>query len=137
MRWTLVQAVARLFSWIIAGVFIWILTGCASISERTHAYLGSPRLPPTDPARVRILPGEPPEPKDRLGQVMLSIAGNPSRETVEDKIRRGAARLGADAAFVTYDRMHVIPVVYAGRWGPVGMSEELRRALVAVAIKFK
>ena len=113
------------------------LAGCASISERTHAYLGSPGFPPTDPAKVKILPSEPSQPKERLGEIMLSIEGNPSREAVDNKLRKGAARLGADAAFVVYDRMHVFPVAYAGPWGPTGVAENLRRDVVAVAIKYK
>jgi hypothetical protein len=63
-----------------ALAFILALTGCASISERTHAYLGSPKFPPTDPTRVKIVASEPSQPKDRLGEIMLHIEGNPSRE---------------------------------------------------------
>ena len=120
-----------------ALAFILALAGCASISERTHAYLGSPKFPPIDPAKVKIVASEPSQPKDRLGEIMLHIDGNPSREAVENKLRSGAAKLGADAAYVVYDRMRVFPVVYAGRWGPVGVGEDMRRDVVAVAVKYK
>jgi hypothetical protein len=115
----------------------WVLTGCTSISERSHAYLGSPRFPPTNPAQVKILAAEPSQPKDKLGEVMLSIDGNPSREAVEKKLQTGAARLGADAAYVVYDKMHIFPIVYADWWGPAGVSEAMRRGVVAVAIRYK
>ena len=114
-----------------------MLAGCSSISERTHAYLGSPSFSPTDAAKVKILPSEPAQPKDRLGEIMLHIEGNPSREAVDKRLISAAAKLGAEAVFVTYDRMVVFPVVYAGRWGPVGVSHEMGRDVVAVAIRYK
>jgi len=97
--------------------------GCANISVRTHAYLGSPKLPPTAPASVQILAAEPTTPKDRLGEILLGLEGNSSRDAIEQKLRSAAAQLGADAVFVTYDRMHVFPVAYGGGWGPIGMGE--------------
>jgi hypothetical protein len=104
----------------------------------TKAYLGSPKLAPSDPAKVTILATEPKQSIERLGEIMLSVGGNPPREKLEDTLKQAAAKLGADAVFVTYDKTHVFPVVYAGWWGsPYGVSEEMRRDIVAVAIKYK
>jgi len=72
-----------------------------------------------------------------LGEVRLSIEGEPSRGEIEAKLKQGAARLGADAAVVVYDRVHVFPVVYAGWWGPTGVSEAMRREIVAIAVKYR
>jgi hypothetical protein len=130
------NASPRVFCSSVVAVLCLMLGGCASIYERTYAYLGSPKLPPTDPAQVQILSKEPPRPKERLGEIALFIEGSPSREKIEEKLRKAASQLGADAVFITYDRMHVFPVVYVGRWGPVGAGEDLRRDLVAVAIKY-
>jgi len=113
------------------------LCGCASISVETKAYLGSPGYAPGDPAKVQILASEPKEPKDRLGEVRLSVAKSPSREKLEEKFRQAAAKLGADAVYVAYDKTHVFPLVYVGWGGPGGVSEETRREIVAVAIKYK
>ena len=113
------------------------LCGCASISVETKAYLGSPGYAPSDPAKVQILASEPKEPKDRLGEVRLSVAKSPSREKLEEKLRQAAAKLGADAVYVAYDKTHVFPLVYVGWGGPGAVSEETRREIVAVAIKYK
>ena len=114
-----------------------LFSGCSHISERTHAYLGSPSYAPAAPASVQILQKEPPQPFDRLGEIMLGVEGNPSREAVEKKLRQAAAKLGANAVFITYDRMHVFPIVYGGWYGPPGLSEGMRRDIVAVAVRTK
>ena len=115
-----------------------VLCGCASITVNTKAYLASPKVPPSDPARVQILSAEPKQPNDRLGEIMLSVGGNPSREKLEQKLKRAAAGLGADAVYVVYDTTHVFPVAYGGWWGgPYGVYEAAYRDIVAVAIKYK
>jgi hypothetical protein len=114
------------------------LAGCASISEHSHAYLGSPTYAQTDPASIQILPGEPSQPKERLGEIFLSVEGSPPRTELEQKLKQEASKLGADAVFIVSDRTHIFPVAYyGGWWGPVGVAEEYRRGILAVAIKYK
>jgi hypothetical protein len=115
-----------------------MLAGCASISERTNVYLTAPKYPPVNPASVQILSAEPKQPHDRLGEIFLTVEGQPSREELEKKLKRAAARLGADGVFIVYDRTHIFPVVYVGGWwGPAGVDENFHRDIVAVAIKSK
>jgi hypothetical protein len=39
---------------------------------------------------------------------------------------------------MVYDKTHIFPVAYAGWWGgPYGVSEDIRRDIVAVAVKYK
>ena len=115
----------------------WLLCGCATVSERTHAYLGSPQLSPTTPGAVRIFASEPNRAKVRLGEVVLSIDGNPPRQRIEEKLRTGAARLGANGIFVVSDRTHIYPIQYWDWWGPAGYSEDWQRVVVGVAFKYK
>jgi len=115
-----------------------VLCGCASITVTTKEYLTSPRFAPSDPARVQILAVEPKRANERLGEIMLSVAGSPSREKLEQKLKRAAAKLGADAVFMRYDTTHVVPIVYYDWWGgPYATSEAVYRDVVAVAIKYK
>jgi len=114
-----------------------LFAGCASISERTNAYLGTPKYPPTAPEAVQILAADPKRPADRLGEIILSVDGKPSRERLEKKLKAAAAQLGADAVLIVSDRTHIFPIVYGNWWGPVGVIEDSRRHLVAVAVKFK
>jgi hypothetical protein len=110
--------------------------GCSSVNVRTQPYLGVPRYPPSDPARVEILGQEPARPKDRLAEIILDIEGSPSRDTIEGKIRAAVAELGGDAAFIVFDQTHLFPVVYADAYGTT-VSQEARRGIVAVAVKYK
>lgn len=115
-----------------------LAAGCASVSERTNAYLGTPHYAPANADAVVILQSEPPGGKERLGEVILTVEGKPKREEIERKLREGAARLGADAVFVVHDKMHIFPVVYGDWWwGPMGVTEEGYRKIVGVAIKRK
>jgi hypothetical protein len=55
---------------------------------------------------------------------------------LEKKLRVAAANLGADAAFVVSDQTRIFPVLYGSYWGP-SWTQDARRGIVAVAIKFK
>jgi hypothetical protein len=122
---------------LLAGTVLLGLCGCESIYEQTQAYLGAPHFAATAPASVQILTAEPSQPKERLGEIRLSAEGNPTREELEARLKNAAARMGADAVFVVYDRMHIFPVVYYDWWGPGWVNESGRRVIVAVAIKYK
>jgi hypothetical protein len=113
-----------------------LVAGCSSVDVRTQPYLGVPRYPPSDPARVEILGQEPPRLKDRLGEVFLDIEGSPSRETIEAKLRAAVAELGGDAAFIVADQTRLFPVVNVDYYGTT-VSESARRGIVAVAIKYR
>jgi hypothetical protein len=110
------------------------LCGCATIYENTHAYIGSPEATPTTPDHVQIYQAEPKVPKVTLGEIILSIDGNPSRQKIEEKLKKAGAKLGADGVFVTSDRTHVYPTVYWDYWGPVN-DEVWHRMVVGVAFK--
>jgi hypothetical protein len=112
------------------------LAGCSTVYTRTQPYLGVGNYAPTDPAHVQILAAEPKQAKEKLGEVFLSVDGNPSRATLETKLKRAAAKLGADAVFVVSDQMHIFPVVYVDWWGS-NVSQEARRGIVAIAVKYK
>ncbi len=115
-----------------------MLSGCASISESAHRYLGSPKYPPTNPANVQVLQREPKRQKEALGEVLLIVHGNPPEQKLEEKLRQAAARFGADAVFIATDRTEIIPVLYVDYWwGPQGMSEDVSREIIGVAIKYK
>jgi hypothetical protein len=113
-----------------------MLCGCATISENTHAYIGSPQYAPVNKTNVQIYATEPKTPKDRLGEIILSIDGNASRQKVDEKLRKAAAKLGADGVYVASDRTHIQPVIYWDYWGPV-REEDWVRLIVGVAFKNK
>lgn len=113
-----------------------VLGGCASISESTHAHLGAPKYPPTNPTQVQLLAAEPKQPNVRLGEIILSMYGNPPEQKLEAKIKAGAARLGADSVYIVSDQTHIYPIFDWDCWGP-GADEEWNRLIVGVAFKNK
>src|SRR5579863_2984365 len=102
----------------LTGACALLFAGCASISENTHAYIGMPELAPTAPESVQVYATEPKQPKDRLGEIILSIDGNPARQKIEQRLKIAAAKLGANGVFVVSDKTHIYPMVYWDYWGP-------------------
>jgi hypothetical protein len=114
-----------------------LLSGCASVYTNTRPYLGVASYAPTQPEKVQILAAEPKDRHhERLGEIFLDISGSPSRERVEKKVRKAAAAMGADAAFIVSDKTHIFPAYYWDWWGG-SVSQDYHRGIVAVAIKYK
>ena len=82
-----------------------VVASCAYVDATTTQYVGVPRFPPSDPKTVQILRGEPMQPHDRLGEILLEISLDPAPpiEDVEQRLREEAAKLGATAVFVVRD----------------------------------
>ncbi len=133
------EATETLVRLLTVGAVVLFMGGCSSISENTRAYLTSPHYAATDPAHVAILSSEPSRPREKLGEINLLIEGSPSREAVEKRLRRGGARLGADAVVVVYDKLHIFPIVYVDPWwgAPASTSQSTTRNVVGLAIKYK
>ena len=126
-----------LFLLLVAGAGL--LSACATVDATTMQYVGAPRFPPSDPAKVQILPTEPTRPHDRLGEITVDASTDPAPpiEKVEDKLKAEAAKLGADAAVVVYDRIAPIGAYVTGPWWGRNLDTISGRKLVAVAIKYR
>ncbi len=114
------------------------LAGCTSLSHHTLNYVGAQRFPPSDPSRVAILKADPSRPFERLGEVVVdaSIDPAPSIDKIESTLRADAAKLGADAVVLAYDRTQVTGTwVWGPYWAP-SASPIQSRIIVAVAIKY-
>jgi len=114
-----------------------VVTGCHTVSTRLVPYVGAPKYPPSDPARVEILQKEPTRPHDKLGEVVASPEDGTPAQKIEDKLRREAAKLGADAAVLVHDKMQVVGTrVWGPYWAPEATAVS-ERVIVVVAIKYK
>jgi len=112
-------------------------TGCHTVSTQLVPYLGMPKLPPSDPARIEILHKEPDRPFDRLGEVTAMPDPGTPVEKIEAALRRQAAKLGADAVVLVQDKMQVVGSrVWGPAWAPE-ISNVNQRVIVVVAIKYK
>lgn len=111
-----------------------LASGCASISENTHAYLGSPQCAPVAAEKVEIFPTQPKVPMVQLGEIVLATDANPPRAKLEEKLRKAGGKLGADGVFIASDQTHIYPILYWDAWGP-GSGEDWHRIVVGVAFK--
>ncbi|HVN75620.1 MAG TPA: hypothetical protein VMT19_04830 [Thermoanaerobaculaceae bacterium] len=113
------------------------LAGCTTISVSSTHYLGVPEFPATDPGAVEILRQPPRRPHERLGEVVLAPSGSPSVAEMEQAIRVEAARMGADAAVLVFDKTRRIGTVVEGPWWSRTARPIYGRRIVAVAIRYR
>jgi hypothetical protein len=95
-----------LFSARVASVLLAAsLASCAYVEATTTQYVGVPRFPPVEPAAVQVLPAEPAQRHDRLGEVLLDISLDPAPSVaeIEQRLREEAAKMGANAVYVIRD----------------------------------
>lgn len=111
--------------------------GCNTVSVSSTRYLGVPQFAPSSPNAVEILRREPRRAHERLGEVVLEPSGNPDVAEMEQAIRAEAAKLGADAAVLVYDKTKRIGTVYQGPWYARSSYPVYGRKIVAVAIRYK
>ena len=80
-------------------------SACTYVEATTTQYVGVQRFPPVDPSTVQVLAKEPSQRHDRLGEVLLDISVDPPAPVadIEDKLRREAAKWGANAIYVVRD----------------------------------
>ena len=101
------------------------LSGLAEIRPQRSGEGGDPR------GRAQAAQGA-------VGRNHAQRGRKPATGKAGEKLKRAAAKLGADAVFVLYDKTHVFPVAYADWWGgPYGVYGRYTRDIVAVAIKYK
>jgi hypothetical protein len=104
-------------------ILLLAVAACSYVEATTVPYAGVPKFAPVDPDTVQVLPSEPPQRHDRLGEVVLYISPDPPapREDIEERLRKEAAKWGANAVYIVRDVL------------PPGKE----RQLVGIAIRFR
>ncbi|MBZ5588520.1 MAG: hypothetical protein LAO05_08150 [Acidobacteriia bacterium] len=110
--------------------------GCTTISVSSTRYLDVPQFGPTDANAVEIPWHAPRRPHERLGEVLIEPSGNPSVGEMGQAIRIEAAKMGADAAVLVYDKTRRIVTVVEGRWWTRSAHAVYGRRIIAVAIRY-
>lgn len=115
-----------------------LTVGCQTVSSSKIQYIGVPTYGPTNPTNVQVLRAEPTRPHVRLGEVRAEPS-DPSVNAakIEDALRKEAAKLGADAVVVVYDRTQVTGAYVTGPWWGRSVQATEGRVIIGVAIKFK
>ncbi len=116
---------------------LFLATGCNTVSVNSNQYLGVQTYPPSDPAQIQILRKEPDRPHVQLGEVRAEPASdNVSAQKIELAMRNAAAKLGADAIVIVYDRTEVTGAMVTGPWYGRSVQQIMGRVVVGVAIKY-
>jgi len=121
---------------LLAAVLLLPCVSCSSVSVSSERAIGAPTFPPTRPESVQIRRRAPRLPHVRLGQIYLEPSGKPSVEEMEAAIREEAAKMGADAAVIVFDRTRRIGTVVEGPWWDRTVYPVYGRKIVAVAIRY-
>jgi hypothetical protein len=120
----------------VAGLFA--LTGCQTVSTTNNQYIGVQQFPPTNPMQVQILRTEPTRPNIKLGEVRAEPSSeNVNAAKIEMAIQKAAAKMGADAAVVVYDKTQVVGAQVVGGWLNREVDPIVGRIVIAIAIKYQ
>jgi hypothetical protein len=114
--------------------------GCGGVSATTRMYPDAPTFAPTDASAVEVLRNEPAIPYIRLGEITLSLKGNPSQDALSKALQKQGAQMGATAVLLVFDGSNSMGVMYSGPlWTPPPpdpmMADE--PVLVGVALRYK
>ena len=121
-----------------AAVALVALTGCNTVSTSVRQDIGGPTYAPSDPAQVQILRAPPTRPHVRLGEVTAQPSSDSVPVTeIEAALRKAAAKMGADAAVVVYDKTQTTGAYVTGPWWGRQVQTIQGRVIIAVAIKYQ
>ena len=121
-----------------AAVALVALTGCNTVSTSVRQDIGGPTSAPTDPAQVQILRAPPTRPHVRWGEVTAQPSSDSvSAVEIEAALRKAAAKMGADAAVVVYDKTQTTGAYVTGPWWGRQVQTIQGRVIIAVAIKYQ
>ena len=132
------KTLVRFGTIILAGISLCLVTGCQTVSSSYTQDIGAPKYPPTNPAMVQILRTEPTRAHVQLGQVRAEPSSPDMDVTkIEAALQKEAAKLGADAAVVIYDKTQTVGAMVVGGWANRSVVPIEGRVIVAVAIKYQ
>jgi hypothetical protein len=95
-----------------------------------------PAFSPTKAGSVEILRAPPTRPHLRLGEVTVDPQNNTSVQTIEQKFRESAAKMGANAVVIVSDKTELMGIQENGPWYAAQATPITGRVIVGVAIRY-
>jgi hypothetical protein len=127
----------RCLTLLAAIVILFAVTGCNTVSINSNQYVGVQSYPPSNPAQIQILRKEPNRSNVRLGEIRAEPSSeNVSVQKIEESLRNAAAKMGADAIVIVFDRTEVTGAMVIGPWYGRSVQQIVGRVVVGVAIKY-
>ena len=129
----------RCFATAAAVLSLFALPGCSSVPTSTNQALGVPTYPPNpNPASIQILTTPPTRPHVRLGDIQAEpYSESVSAAKITEALQKAAAKIGADAVVIVYDRNQVLGAMVTGPWFGRSVQTYSGRVIVGVAIKYQ
>lgn len=129
-------------AWVLPGVLVLagagLIAGCSQVAATSDRFIGAPIYPATLPANVQVLRQFPTRPYQRIGDVFIEPqSGNPPDSKIEMALQQEAARMGADAVVITFDRITRAGATISGPVGAGQIQPQYGHAVRAVAIKYQ
>jgi hypothetical protein len=94
-----------------------LVTGCNTVKISSNQMIGGPIYAATDPAAIQIMRTPPLRPHVRLGEITAEPSGdNVSVQKIDAALQKAAAKMGADAVVIVYDRTEVTGPFLNGGW---------------------
>jgi hypothetical protein len=120
-----------------ATAALFLVTGCNTVSVNSNQYLGVQTYPPSNPAQIQILRREPTRSHVQLGEVRAEPSSDSvGAQKIETSMRDAAAKMGADAIVIVFDRTEVTGAMVTGPWYGRSVQTITGRVIVGVAIKY-
>ncbi|HXI70124.1 MAG TPA: hypothetical protein VNN22_07180 [Verrucomicrobiae bacterium] len=121
----------------LAAAALLLMTGCNTVSISSNQFIGGPIYAPTNPASVEILRTPPSRPHVRLGEVTAEPSSDSvSVQQIEAALQKAAAKMGANAVVIVYDRTQVTGAFINGPWYGRSIQETRGRVIIGVAIRY-
>lgn len=131
------QSLLRSLALSVSVATLFLVTGCSTVTINSNQYLGVPAYAPSNPAQIQILRQEPTRLNVRLGEVRAEPGEDVSAQKIEAAMRNAAAKMGADAIVILYDRSEVRGAVITGAgYGAHSVQQVIGRVVLGVAIKY-
>jgi len=119
------------------AVIVLLVTGCNTVSINSNQYIGGPIYAATNPASVQILRTPPSRPHVRLGEVTAEPSSDSvSVQKIEAALQKAAAKMGANAVVIVYDRTQVTGYFLNGPWYGRSIERTEGRVIIGVAIRY-
>lgn len=124
---------------VLAGSLVLIMAGCSSKpppASTPKAAMSPTGFPPTDPARVELIPWAPLRVYQRLGEITITPSPQSTRQDLDTALREAAAAVGAHAVFIVSDHRHQLEMIQVDPLLEEKLARYPTNSIVAVAIRY-